>query len=367
MDTIVANPTQKTRDYSDFHSECRDHMLSNNISFDGIIIADSRIHRFSSLGDRRNQDEWYYAFSGVTRVGNPYLTVVYGSWKSEADKPYKYSSFDSKRSSFSEEEKREFTDNLDRARKQYEIERSRGIAQGKVEAQKIWHKASNAQVKSHDYLKAKQVDGSGLRLGEYKGNDSLLVPLYNSAGELCNIQHIYADGALFSKRPVFGAQKKGAFHVIDSRNISSAKRIYVAEGWATAQTVYQVLDKKYPVVMAIDAGNILPVIQIIKEKNASADIVIAADNDVSNKGQCVAQQATRQYNCMMVLPSRIGWDFNDIYCALGKEATLEELVPLDRNLIEKIKSDAREFLLENDPCEDFTPIKTLERRFLSSQ
>ncbi|TYW84243.1 hypothetical protein FCG69_026025, partial [Klebsiella pneumoniae] len=57
---------------------------------------------------------------------------------------------------------------------------------------------------------------------------------YDESGALVNLQFINADGL---KRTLKGGQVKGACHLIDGQK-QTGKRLWIAEGYATALTVH---------------------------------------------------------------------------------------------------------------------------------
>lgn len=88
-------------------------------------------------------------------------------------------------------------------------------------------------------------------------------------GSLVNVQRISADGrkAFVAKAPV-----KGGCFVIERER---AALTVIAEGLATGLAVYQCM-RHARVVVAFDAGNLLPVIEAIKPTGM---VCLAADND----------------------------------------------------------------------------------------
>ncbi|HHP1622032.1 TPA: toprim domain-containing protein, partial [Klebsiella pneumoniae] len=79
-------------------------------------------------------------------------------------------------------------------------------------------------------------------------------------------------------RLVAGTVKKGACYVVNS--IESPETVIIAEGLATALSVHQMHPEALAVV-AVDAGNLLSVAQLMRQKHPNARIIIAADNDQS--------------------------------------------------------------------------------------
>ena len=132
----------------------------------------------------------------------------------------------------------------------------RGLqAQAAKEAQEQWETLSENGQSS--YLTRKQVGAYGIRFLK-SGNsiiksDTAVVPLRNENGEIVSLQSIYASGEKILFRR---GRKKGCFHTIGV--LENGKPILVAEGYATAASGHEAMDM--PVVMAIDAGNLLAVV-----------------------------------------------------------------------------------------------------------
>lgn len=72
-----------------YESNCLLHMHKNGISFQGPLICDGTLHRFSR-DDKRNQpDEWYVAHLDSLPSGQAYLCCFYGSWSDGTKFEYK--------------------------------------------------------------------------------------------------------------------------------------------------------------------------------------------------------------------------------------------------------------------------------------
>jgi len=178
-------------------------------------------------------------------------------------------------------------------------------------------------VGNSQYLERKQVNDFGLRFGE----SFIAVPLYDVNGKLWSLQSINNDG---TKRFSFGGRKRGCFHTTGM--LKDASTVYVAEGYATAASIHKATEK--PVIVAFDAGNLEPVIEVIKAKYPDVEITIAADNDVygeRNTGREKAEEAARKYGCKVVLPvfkdkSTKPTDFNDLHCLEGLETVKAQLL-----------------------------------------
>ncbi|HCJ7419333.1 TPA: DUF927 domain-containing protein [Enterobacter hormaechei subsp. xiangfangensis] len=148
---------------------------------------------------------------------------------------------------------------------------------------------------------------------------SLLLVLKNGAGATTGAQVIKPDG---NKRLVAGTVKKGSFCVVNSGE--TPKTVIIAEGLATALSVQQ-FRPDATIIAAIDAGNLLPVSQVMRQRNPDAQIIIAADNDIKpgepNTGKSAAEKAAKAVSGRVALPqSEEKADWNDFHQQHGLEA-----------------------------------------------
>ena len=185
----------------------------------------------------------------------------------------------------------------------------------------------------HEYLINKQVQTHGIHLDNSK--QLLVIPMRDIDGNIKNIQTISTDG---TKRFYPGAVKKGMFFSIDLDKIElgDGKLILIGEGFATMAKVYELTG--YPVVAAMDCGNIQPVAEAVHEKYPHNKIIIMADNDIktklkngSNPGMDAAQKAINTKLAVgRVAPSfneenPEGSDWDDYAIKFGNDAALDSI------------------------------------------
>ncbi|MRF60964.1 primase-helicase zinc-binding domain-containing protein [Citrobacter portucalensis] len=147
----------------------------------------------------------------------------------------------------------------------------------------------------------------------YRAGDAV-VPLYDDSGALVNVQLINADGL---KRTLKGGQVKGACHILDGKK-EAGKRLWIAEGYATALTVHHLTGET--VMVALSSVNLLSLASLARHKFPACRIVIAADRDLSGDGQTKAAAAAESCEGVVALPPVFG-DWNDAYTQHGGEAT----------------------------------------------
>ncbi|HHT2664314.1 primase-helicase zinc-binding domain-containing protein [Citrobacter freundii] len=147
----------------------------------------------------------------------------------------------------------------------------------------------------------------------YRAGD-VVVPLYDDSGELVNVQLINADGL---KRTLKGGQVKGACHILDGKK-EAGKRLWIAEGYATALTVHHLTGET--VMVALSSVNLLSLASLARHKFPACRIIIAADRDLNGDGQTKASAAAEACEGVVALPPVFG-DWNDAYTQHGGEAT----------------------------------------------
>ncbi|MCW2456977.1 UNVERIFIED_ORG: phage/plasmid primase-like uncharacterized protein [Rahnella aquatilis] len=190
-----------------------------------------------------------------------------------------------------------------------------------------------AATDDHAYLTRKGVPAlDGVKLDKY---DNLVIPLRNTAGEIRTLHYIKADGTKHLKKD---AEKTGNFFVVGG-TLSAERPVLYAEGYATAASLH--LATGIPVVMTIDAGNMVTVSQKLKALYPDAPHIILGEDDFTradNKGLNKAREAAEAINGVYLIPQFTDSeraqafagtasfsDFNDIHTARGLDAVRDQL------------------------------------------
>ena len=142
----------------------------------------------------------------------------------------------------------------------------------------------------------------------------VVVPLYDDTGALVNLQLISSDGL---KRTLKGGAVKGARHTIEGKK-QAGKRLWIAEGYATALTVHHLTGET--VMVALSSVNLLSLASLVRQKHPACQIVLAADRDLNGDGQNKAAAAAGACEGVVALPPVFG-DWNDAFMQHGGEAT----------------------------------------------
>ena len=291
-----------------------DQMISNGITPPRLsdIHLDGKIHRFCASG-KKGDSGWYIVFNEGVPAGQ------FGDWRTGVIVSFRA---DIGRQLSPVEEMANVRRMQEaKALREEEQKRKREIAENTVE--QIWSGGMHAE-SDHPYLKKKGIYSHGARV---TGDGRLMIPLFNAEGKLSSIQYISEDS---DKKYHPGAATAECFWTLGE----PSKTIYIAEGFATAATIYETTNQH--TVVAYSASNLVPVTRIIREKfGAMQDIVIVADHDAHGVGQKYADQASAKYGARVIVPPEVGQDANDYFLAGGNLSALlnppnvEWLMPAD--------------------------------------
>ena len=159
---------------------------------------------------------------------------------------------------------RQAQDDSERARQQAYAEKARAASQ-------LYDQLAPA-TDSHPYLMRKGVSADpALRVTR---NNRLVVPFYNQDGEFQSLQYIAEDGEkkLYSEAP-----KAGNFFITGGMPVNGQPILY-AEGYATARSLTAATG--FPVVMAIDAGNMRTIAEGFGQRFPDSPHFFMADMDL---------------------------------------------------------------------------------------
>ena len=121
--------------------------------------------------------------------------------------------------------------------------------------------------------------------------DSLIIPLKDINGNITTYQRITNN----DKKLAYGGKAKGSFYQFGDMS----NELYIAEGFATAWTVWKATGKT--TLMAYSVGNIEVLVDLFKDKK----ITICADNDIGkdkNVGLDTALKLKEVYGVNVVYP-----------------------------------------------------------------
>lgn len=276
----------KTTQEQQIHSiiqQFREYISAHGILFSGEIIPDGKLYRFHIEGHKRGTRNGAYVLHASKYPAGWFMDFKSGisqTWRSSGVSCVSYT----------------LIKQIAEAKRQQEAEQRQ--AQGRAAAKAVYIWRSAKPVTSHPYLTTKQIQPHGARLY----HDALVLPICDKSEQLVNLQFINADG---NKRFLSGGRKRGCFYVIGSLTDT----ILICEGFATGASLRE--DTGQCVIVAFDAGNLLPVAQNIRKLSPDSEIIICGDNDLSGVGQAKAKEAALAIGGKMLIPSIHGQDWND--------------------------------------------------------
>ena len=209
-------------------------------------------------------------------------------------------------------------------------ERAAASRRAAMSAAELWACASRTG--RSEYLERKGVDGEHCR---YLPDGGIVVPLlrYDEPREkaLKALQTIAADG---TKRFTRGFEKPGV--CLRLGHVVVGEPILVCEGYATGLTLRMAVARRLPVVVALDAGNLQPVAELLRSMHPTERLLICADDDFRTAGNPGRDKATRaakavgrcDYVYPIFRPANRGpkdTDFNDLQAREGLHCVRRQL------------------------------------------
>jgi putative DNA primase/helicase len=287
--------------------------IAANYAVPQSIVWDGALHRFATDPDKRHsKDGWYVAHDDAKGKA-----AAFGSWR------------DGTSHTWSNGTGRQLTAaelrDIEAKKKQELANEKKRREQAALRAQRVYADAEADPMQSA-YLARKGIDcpagaravqGLSSKALGFDGTEfsfsGLLIPLRNRDGELRSLQLIPDDPQrqkLFMK----GGQSAGCFYAIGE--IAAATVILIGEGVATCQSAHQAIG--HPAVVAFSAGNLPDIAETIRAMNATAQIVILADDDLA--GRTRAALAAQRAQGRVALPGSGVNDFNDLHRDHGLDA-----------------------------------------------
>ncbi|ENY7432813.1 DUF5710 domain-containing protein [Escherichia coli] len=213
----------------------------------------------------------------------------------------------------------------------------------------------------HPYLQKKGVQAArGVHIDNRQG---LVIPLYNTDGQIRSIQTIDPEG---NKRLAKDAEKAGNFFVVGG-SLKDNHPIVLAEGYATAASCAMAL--RHPVVMTVDSGNLVKVAENLHARYPDSPMLFLGDDDLpkprrpGNPGKEAAEKAARLTRGTAFVPQFTReereqglTDFNDLHQARGLAALTEQLTPVWQQVL--ARCPAKENIVKETPDNQATPVAT---------
>jgi putative DNA primase/helicase len=323
----------RSEEYPAPEDQFKEAMRKSGIEPPDTILMDGKLHRFPTKNGK--DDAGYYVL-----YGDHIPAGGFGDWRTG-----EYQKFCGRiHRPLTEEEKRQTEWRIFEARKARDEAMKLKHESAAETVELIWTGASPAD-QDHPYLQRKKIMVNGARI---TGDGRLVVPLYDQDGDLSSLQYIEPDGG---KKYQAGGAVKGCYNIIG--DITQNQIIYIAEGFATAATIYEATG--CPAVASYSAGNLEPVTGLFRHRFPDAKIIIVADNDESGIGQAHAEQAAAKHRGSIIMPPKDG-DVND-YKNGGGDV---------KALLTTIKSALAHYFADDIPADFIPPDEIVQGMFTSS-
>jgi putative DNA primase/helicase len=285
---------------------------------------------------------WYWLQLFSPRAGGEYIVGKFGTYKHGGSE----AKVDVDWKPLSEAERKRMRDEQHAAAERSRRLKEEGAELAALSAADLWHRATK-QGRSA-YLERKLVLPEACR---FLRDGSIVIPLlrYDKPQQerLRALQRIY-PGPRFDERT--GEELPGKTFTKNFAKTGCALRlgnvddatplVLVCEGYATGLSLRMATDRKMPVYIALDAYNLVFVVEILRELHPNARLLICADDDWKsadhqgpNPGRRAAKAAAKTTpRCDIVWPvfnpaTRLekDTDFNDLHVREGLAAVSKQL------------------------------------------
>lgn len=264
---------------SDNYDDVLDQLRAGGLLLESIEVG--RLMRCLAEGNRgRSKTGWYSLHELSIRGGKVLLVGAFGDWRSvdpQTGKPL-VQKIQLKGREISREEREAIRARVAEERGRAEARREREAARAADFARRAWAKCSPTG--ECDYLTRKAIGTHGAR---FSARGNLVVPIHNEHGTIHGLQVIYGDPKVKERKgrdkdywPA-GLAKRGRYYLIGT----PTSVVLLCEGFATGASLHQVTN--LPVAIAFDAGNLLPVAQVLRRRYRTARILVCADDDFATK------------------------------------------------------------------------------------
>jgi putative DNA primase/helicase len=230
-----------------------------------------RMMRVPVTDDRgRQQSGWYTLHELRTDAGDLLLVGAFGNWRDGTGAL----KVEVRGRKLSTEEREAMRARIKADRAQAESRRKAQHEKAARKARATWEKLSPTG--QCDYLERKGVQAHGVR---FSSAGNLAIPMMDTAGRIHGLQVIYGSAEAKERKgrdkdfwPA-GLAKRGTFFQIGAPSWV----VLVCEGYATGASLHEATG--YPVAVAWDAGNLLPVCEALRARYRQARILVCADDD----------------------------------------------------------------------------------------
>jgi putative DNA primase/helicase len=321
------------------------HEVVNQMECYGIQLRDRdlplRVDTPKRVGCGKAGKWWYWLRSFEVR-GRSFIVGRFGSYKTGDSEKVEWNA-----PPLNEEDRARFRAEREAAERAAAEARRHEAEFAAANARQQWARGSTTG--SSAYLAKKGVDAEACR---YMPDGSILIPLlrydFDREHALRAVQRIY-PGPRTDRRTGEELPGKTFTKGFDPNRCSlrlglveAGAPILVCEGYATGLTLRMACDRRAPVFVALNAGNLASVTTLVRELNPTSPILICADDDwrtknhagePDNVGRRKAHEVAKQLDDVHVIYPVFGaerqpkdTDFNDLHARRGLLAVRAQLM-----------------------------------------
>lgn len=291
-----------------------------------------KLTRCKTKGDSRAEKTgWYVLYEHQTEAGQTLYFGSFGDWRTGLSEKIKLTGV-----KLTGEEKEVMRARQERAKQDAAQRKEQDARRAARRAGKVWEKLYPAGVSA--YLERKRIVGLG---GRYSGKTGVFVVPMRTVKGLVGLQLIYPaaqENGRDKQYWPYGMQKDGAFCIIGPHP-EPGQPILICEGYATGASLHMATN--LTVVIAFDAGNLLPVGKGIRDQYPGRPLIFCADDDWQTKrpnGQPWNPGVEKATNAAVVLGGQVvqpvfsgerleKWtDFNDLHLAENLDAVRQQVL-----------------------------------------
>ena len=305
----------------------RSQLISAGFVLDRPLVV-GRIVRCKVDGDAEKRG-WYHLGEFRPDSGDVLLVGAFGVWRGNENNAQKVELREDL-IKLSAEQRERMRVQLEIQQRQAEAEQALRNERAQVRGLREWRAGLREGVSL--YLARKGVDAEGCR---WRGDGAILLPLlrYDLPREqsLMGLQTILPDGKkLFTP----GLAKRGASLRLGL--VEAGGPVLVCEGYATGLSLRMATERRVPVFVALDAGNLAHVVDVVRGVHAGCPVLICADDDWQTDGnpgvsaaRAIVKRTPGVHAVYPVFPrgerARKETDFNDLHLRSGLAAVAGQL------------------------------------------
>jgi putative DNA primase/helicase len=257
-------------------------LQAEGLLVDTLEVGTTRPVRCRIDGDREKRG-WYSLHEFVTSNGTVLIVGAFGVWRGASQNSMKVELKREHSDPLTDEQRAALKARIRRDRQAAEAARKAEAARAAARADAAWRKC--LPTGASDYLVRKGVQSHGLK---FTDSGALVVPMLDVQGRVHGLQFILPSTHPRRKKTGRdkeywppGLAKRGHFFLIGAPPQVGGV-ILLCEGYATGASLHEATG--LPVVVAFDAGNLLPVAQALAARYKRARILVCADDDYLTEG-----------------------------------------------------------------------------------